>query len=127
MLGAAIRSARCAVGGTACSPTSHAAGGVDLGAGTLRFRGDPQITTTKLFGGLALRVGKKVFACFYKGKLVLKLPREQVAALVQSGAVQHFDSETSRPAKEWVAIEASRWAEWQSLAEEAKAFVASRP
>ena len=75
VLGAAIRSARCAVGGTACSPTSHAAGGVDLGAGPLRFRGDPQITTTKLFGGSALRVGKKVFACFYKGKPVGRMAK----------------------------------------------------
>jgi TfoX/Sxy family transcriptional regulator of competence genes len=89
------------------------------------FRADPHITTAKLFGGSALRVGQKVFACFYKGKLVLKLPRERVAALVQAGDAQHFDSGTGRPAKEWVAIEPSRWVEWQSLAEEAKVFVAA--
>jgi TfoX/Sxy family transcriptional regulator of competence genes len=91
------------------------------------FRTDPHITTAKMFGGSALRVGKKVFPRFYEGKLALKFPRERVAALVQSGDAQHFDSGTGRPAKEWVAIEPSRWAEWHGLAEEAKAFVASLP
>jgi TfoX/Sxy family transcriptional regulator of competence genes len=91
------------------------------------FRTDPHITTVKMFGGSALRVGKKVCPHFYEGKLVLKFPRERVAALVQSGDAQPFDSGTGRPAKEWVAIEPSRWAEWYGLAEEAKAFVASLP
>lgn len=89
------------------------------------FLSDHQITTAKMFGGSALKVTNKVFACFYKGKLVLKLPREQVDALVASGGAQHFDSGTGRPAKEWAAIEPSRGSEWQSLAEAARNFVAA--
>lgn len=81
--------------------------------------------TTAMFGGTALKASNKVFACFYKGKLVLKLPRGRVDELVASGGAVHFDSGTGRPAKEWVAIEASRGSEWLGLAGEAQKFVAS--
>jgi TfoX/Sxy family transcriptional regulator of competence genes len=89
------------------------------------FLGTPNVTTAKMFGGSALKVKNKVFACFYKGKLVLKLPRERVDDLVASGGAAHFDSGTGRPAKEWVAIEPSRRKEWLGLAKDAKKFVAS--
>ncbi|MBI2887339.1 MAG: hypothetical protein HYY02_09030 [Chloroflexi bacterium] len=89
------------------------------------FRSDPSVTTAKMFGGSALKVSNKVFVCFYKGKLVLKLRRERVEVLVALGGAEHFDSGTGRPAKEWVAIEASRESEWLGLATEAKKFVAS--
>lgn len=89
------------------------------------FLGTRNVTTAKMFGGSALKVRNKVFACFYKGKLVLKLPRERVDDLVASGGAVHFDSGTGRPAKEWVAIDPSRGNEWLGLAKEAKKFVAS--
>jgi TfoX/Sxy family transcriptional regulator of competence genes len=85
----------------------------------------PNVTTAKMFGGSALKVKNKVFACFYKGKLVLKLPRERVDVLVAAGGAMHFDSGTGRPAKEWVAIDASRAKEWRDLAKDAQTFVAS--
>jgi len=87
--------------------------------------GSPNVATTKMFGGTALEVKNKVFACFYKGKLVLKLPRERVDDLVASGGAVHFDSGTGRPAKEWVAIDPSRGKEWLGLARDAQTFVAS--
>ncbi len=70
------------------------------------FLGTANVTTAKMFGGSALKVSNKVFACFYKGKLVLKLLRERVDDLVASGGAAHFDSGTGRPAKGWVAIRA---------------------
>jgi hypothetical protein len=76
----------------------------------------PNVTTAKMFGGSALKVKNKVFACFYKGKLVLKLPSERVDELVSAGGAVHFDSGTGRPAKEWVAIDPSRGNEWRALA-----------
>ncbi len=36
------------------------------------FLGSPHVTTAKMFGGSALKVSNKVFACFYKGKLVVE-------------------------------------------------------
>jgi TfoX/Sxy family transcriptional regulator of competence genes len=89
------------------------------------FLGSPNVTTARMFGSSALKVKNKVFACFYKGKLVLKLPRERVDDLVASGGAVHFDSGTGRPAKEWVAIDSSRGGEWLGLAKDAKNFVAS--
>lgn len=91
------------------------------------FLRSPAVTTAKMFGGSALKVKNKVFACFYKGKLVLKLPRERVDDLVARGGAVHFDSGTGRPAKEWVAIDASRADESLGLAKEAKKFVAPSP
>jgi TfoX/Sxy family transcriptional regulator of competence genes len=89
------------------------------------FLRSPNVTTAKMFGGFALKVKNKVFACFYKGKLVLKLPKERVDELVAAGGAVHFDSGTGRPAKEWVALDPSRGNEWRGLAKEAQKFVAS--
>jgi TfoX/Sxy family transcriptional regulator of competence genes len=87
--------------------------------------GSSNVTTAKMFGGTALKARNKVFACFYKGKLVLKLPRQRVNELVASGGAVHFDSGTGRPAKEWVAIDPSRGKEWLGLARDAQQFAAS--
>jgi TfoX/Sxy family transcriptional regulator of competence genes len=89
------------------------------------FLGSPNVTTAKMLGGSALKVKNKVFACFYKGKLVLKLPKERVDELVAAGGAVHFDSGTGRLAKEWVALDPSRGKEWRALAKEAQKFVAS--
>jgi TfoX/Sxy family transcriptional regulator of competence genes len=89
------------------------------------FLGSPSVTTAKMFGGSALKVKNKVFACFYKEKLVLKLPRERVDDLVAAGGAVHFDSGTGRPAREWVALDTSRGKEWLGLARDAQKFVAS--
>ncbi len=89
------------------------------------FLGSPNVTTDRMFGGSALKVKNKVFACFYKGRLVLKLPMERVDDLVASEGAVHFDSGTGRPAKEWVAIDPSRGKEWLGLARDARKFVAS--
>lgn len=37
-----------------------------------------------MFGSTGLKVGGKVFAILVKGKLVVKLPKERVDALVES-------------------------------------------
>jgi TfoX/Sxy family transcriptional regulator of competence genes len=89
------------------------------------FLRSPNVTTAKMFGGTALKASNKVFACSYKGKLVLKLPREKVDDLVAAGGAVHFDSGTGRPAKEWVAIDPSRGKAWLGLARDAKKFVTS--
>ncbi len=67
----------------------------------------------------------KVFAMLVKGKLVVKLPKERVDALVASGDGQHFDPGHGRLMKEWVAIAPVTKEKWLSLAKEARDFVGS--
>lgn len=76
-----------------------------------------------MFGSMGLKVGGKVFAMLVKGRLVVKLPKERVEALVASGGGEYFDPGHGRIMKEWVAVEPGN-GDWQSLAREAKHFVA---
>jgi TfoX/Sxy family transcriptional regulator of competence genes len=88
--------------------------GVALGAGR---RG---------FGSDALQVDGRIFAMVTRGKLVLKLPSERVAALIDSGAGAPFDAGKGKPMREWVMLEHRSRSQALRLAEEALAFVARR-
>jgi TfoX/Sxy family transcriptional regulator of competence genes len=79
------------------------------------------------FGSDALRVDGRIFAMLRGGRLVLKLPRERVAALVASGDGSPFDAGKGRPMKEWILLEPGADQRWLSLAKEALAFVAGHP
>lgn len=87
--------------------------------------GDSRITESKMFGSPGLKVGGKVFGVLVKGKLVVKLPRERVDALVASGDGERFDPGMGRLMKEWVAVAPRNEDEWLRLAEDARDFVAS--
>ncbi len=79
------------------------------------------------FGALALKVHGKIFAMLSGGKLVLKLPRQRVDALVAANAGERFDPRRDgRVMKEWIVIESTSVEEWLALAQEALAFVASQ-
>ncbi len=86
--------------------------------------GQPAVTTAKMFGSPGLRVGNKVFACLVKGRLVVKLSRERVDALVGAGEAERFDPGMGRQMKEWVAFAPSSANAWHGLAQESKEFVA---
>jgi TfoX/Sxy family transcriptional regulator of competence genes len=86
---------------------------------------DPSVTQSKMFGSRGLRIGGKVFAMLYKGKLVVKVSQERVKALIASGDGKRFDPGHGRVMKEWVAIKPLSKSEWLDLANEAKDFVAS--
>ena len=65
----------------------------------------PDPTAGHRFGADALKVDGAIFAMCVQGALVLKLPRNRVAALVAEGACGPFDSgkgtpATSRPVSE---------------------------
>jgi TfoX/Sxy family transcriptional regulator of competence genes len=79
------------------------------------------------FGSDALQVDGRIFAMLHGGRLVLKLPREQVAALVASGDGSPFDAGKGRPMKEWVVLEPGADQRWLSLAKQALTFVAGHP
>lgn len=80
----------------------------------------------KTFGSSALKVHNKIFAMLVRGKLVLKLPKARVDALVVSGDGEYYDPRhDGRLMKEWIVMETASEQEWLSLAREAMAFVSS--
>jgi hypothetical protein len=56
------------------------------------------------FGAEALRVGGSIVAMLVQGRVVLKLPRERVQALIGTGDGAPFDNGRGRPMREWLAL-----------------------
>jgi TfoX/Sxy family transcriptional regulator of competence genes len=84
---------------------------------------DPEVTRATMFGSPGLKVNGKVFACFVKDKLVVKLPAERVTALAESGKGERFDPGMGRVMREWVALEPDD--AWPALAAESREYVVS--
>ena len=79
------------------------------------------------FGSQSLRVGGSIFALFSsRGEFVVKLPRQRVKELVESGDGHAFDPGHGRLMKEWLALRRESRRDWKALAGEAKAYVASK-
>ncbi|MGH2397164.1 MAG: hypothetical protein ACRDFW_09280 [bacterium] len=89
------------------------------------LRKDRRVGTAKMFGAEGLKVHDKYFAMLYKGRLVVKLPKERVEALVKAKDGVYFDPGHGRLMKEWVAIQPGAQSRWLRLAEEARDFVDS--
>ncbi|HEX6817798.1 MAG TPA: TfoX/Sxy family protein [Ktedonobacterales bacterium] len=91
------------------------------------FRGTRGVTPPsdgKRFGNSALKVDNKVFAMLSGGRLVLKLPRARVDALVAAGTGERFDPRRDgRVMKEWVTLDPKLADHWLALAQEALDFV----
>ena len=78
----------------------------------------------KGFGSSALKVNGRIFAMLSsRAEFVVKLPRERVDQLVDSGDAVHYDAGKGRPMKEWLARPPSSTLDWTALANEALAFV----
>jgi hypothetical protein len=75
------------------------------------------------FGRGTLQVGGRIFAMTSGHRLVLKLPRDRVAALVATGEGVPFDAGKDRPLAEWLALGDADDARWRELALEAADFV----
>ena len=85
------------------------------------------VTTGTGFGtNEGLRVSGKIFAMLVRGELVVKLPKDRVDALVETGAARRFDAGKGRPMKEWASVPASASRRWKGLVEEARVFVGGR-
>jgi hypothetical protein len=92
---------------------------------TFEGRGDA-IQSGRGFGSTGLRAENgKIFAMLVQGKLVVKLPRQRVDALVASGDGERFDSGGGRIMKEWLALAPTSEMAWLPIAEEARVFVAT--
>jgi TfoX/Sxy family transcriptional regulator of competence genes len=85
---------------------------------------DPRVARAKGFGSKGLKVARKMFAFISKGRLVLKLPKERVDALVSSGKGERFDPGHGRLMKEWIAIGVGAKRLWLRLGREALEFAA---
>jgi hypothetical protein len=83
----------------------------------------PDTSGPRRFGSATLRTGGSTFAMVVRGALVLKLPRDRVAALLASGAGSPFGKEPGRPYREWVALDGGDPADDLPLAREALEFV----
>jgi hypothetical protein len=81
----------------------------------------------KRFGSSGLRIHNKIFAMLVGGKLVVKLPKPRVDALIASGAGERFaPRHDGRLMKEWVTVEPMAEEGWLNLSREAMEFVASQ-
>ena len=67
-------------------------------------------------------MGGKIFAMLPHNALVVKLPAERVAALIDAGDGEPFGV-GKRVMREWVTIRGVDDAAWAALADEALAFV----
>jgi hypothetical protein len=87
--------------------------------------GEPGVTPPRGGGGFgrsALRFENKIFAMFVRGRLVLKLPKDRVDALVAGGDGVRFDANKGTPMKEWFSLDPASDRAWPPLAREALDF-----
>jgi hypothetical protein len=81
----------------------------------------------KGFGSSGLKIHNKIFAMLVRGKLVVKLPKPRIDALIAAGEGERYDPRhDGRLMKEWVTIEPTSEEEWLNLSREAMEFVASK-
>jgi hypothetical protein len=95
----------------------------------MMFRDEPAVTIGqgRGFGSETVQVNGRIFAMVSAGRLVLKLPRKRVQALVDGGEGIPFEAGKGRPMKEWVALPHDSHAAWRDLAREALLFVSGLP
>lgn len=83
---------------------------------------DPEVERVKLFGYDCLRSAGKVFAKVDKGRLIIKLPKPRIEALMLAGHLEPYDGKRGEM-KLWVAVGAIDKQLVTDLASEAQAFV----
>jgi len=77
------------------------------------------------FGAYALRRRGRIVAMLAHGRLVVKLPRLRVDALVAAGAGVRFDANKGTPMVQWLSLDPGSALSWSDLAREALAYAAS--
>jgi len=87
--------------------------------------GDERVVEGTIMGGPCLRVGKEFLALVdYKGSgLVVKLPKERVAELVDEGTGKPFGP-AGKIFKEWLSVPKLDRKRWRALLREGVEFVA---
>ena len=94
------------------------------------FVSNPDVTPPQPgrgFGSSGLKIRGKIFAMLVGDRLVVKLPKPRVDALVAAGQGERFDPRRDgRLMKEWLVVESASDEQWLSLASEALEFVGSQ-
>jgi hypothetical protein len=96
----------------------------DLAAVVAEYEANRAAPGVRKFGSNGLKANGKLFALFTQETLVVKLPKDRVAALVASGQGKQFDPGHGRLMKEWLTVVSPRLS-WLALAKEAHAFVSA--
>ena len=91
----------------------------------LRTTGVTPPSPGKGFGSSAIRVQNKIFAMLVRRRLVVKLPRARVDALVVAGEGVRFDANKGTPMKVWLSLDPESTTPRLALAREALEFVDS--
>lgn len=86
------------------------------------FLKDSQVTGGMMMASYGLKVKGKIFAMYGRGQFVVKLPKQRVDAMVESGAGKRFDPGHRRLMKEWVVVLTGKQS-WIALAKEAHHYV----
>lgn len=77
------------------------------------------------FGSGSLRVHGKIFAMLVRGRLVVKLPKQRVDAMVEAGDGVRFDANKGTPMKQWLSLDPGSSLDWLTLTREALDYVAA--
>ncbi|MDT0275010.1 hypothetical protein [Blastococcus goldschmidtiae] len=83
---------------------------------------DGDVTPGHMFGCAGLRTGRRFFAIRWHEQLVLKLPADRLAGLVEAGDGRPFEPMEGRPMNGWVVLGGTD--DRAGLVEEARAYVA---
>lgn len=87
---------------------------------------DDDIELGRALASEGLKVRGKLFGFLWKDKgIVVKLPAERVAALIETGEGGVFDRGRGTPMREWVCVRPRDAPECEAYLTEARGFVAS--
>jgi hypothetical protein len=79
------------------------------------------VTVSEGRGAQGVKVGKKMFAMFYKGDVLLRLPPARVAELLDAGLGKPYEAVAGSPMADRVIIPAENRDRWIELSEESLA------
>jgi hypothetical protein len=86
----------------------------------------PGVADGRMFQSDGLTFGGKFFAALSRGQLLVKLPADRVAALIDDGIGLPFDANRGRPMREWMLVPVAEHAHWPSIAKEALTFAQTK-
>ncbi|MHA2407076.1 MAG: hypothetical protein ACXACA_01720 [Candidatus Ranarchaeia archaeon] len=90
------------------------------------FSSVKDVTILSGSGAQGLKYGKKLFAMFMKGNLLIRLPPNRVTEVIASGDGLPHDPGTGKPMKNMVLIPVSMKDLWIKYCEEAKTHMINK-
>lgn len=89
------------------------------------FAKDAEVSVGRVLSSNGLLVKGKLFAAISKGRLLVKLPKAEVAALIAEKRGAPFATGGGRVMKEWATIGVKDQDNWLEIARRARRFVAA--